>query len=492
MHNRTTFKITLEEGQFILDAGVMAGITEGAEFVVHPSTDSLFKDPLGVLVVDKLRPFSTILKVPPGGSKFVLSQPQAVALRTKMGQRFDLRLYVPDDDAFRLCRKALLLLMNPERDFESIYLVDKPDDADFELAMENEKVIFFFRDQRVTQHGHTRLFEGVESVPEELAHVLKAAAYFYWKLNRTNNNPVISSGVQVELYKLLPPNIRRFNEDGDGLKPIGPNLYGTVMEVVADENIPYGFKLTNNTAYDLYLNVFYFDLSDLSIGESYPRLSTRRLFNSTTLVAYYETSSTAEKYTLDVPLPKDGGVFTIGYGSGGAPAQTFYLRPGQIFDIGFLKIFLSTKPVDLSSIPQLSPFEKTRSGDQMAKNKEEAWGTMIIPVLQRLSDPASLGVTQQTLRIQGLEAENVALKREIDILHEIGAQRQEEAQRQAQALLALKTELQHEKAERQRLETLLQERAEPHAALDKRSPELHRDKTPVSGGWHLKKKFRWW
>ena len=496
----------MDQGQFILDAGVMAGIAEGAEFVVYASTDGLFTNPLGALVVEKLGPFSTILKVPLDGSNFVLSQPQAVALRTKMGQRFDLRLYVPDGDASRLCHEAFLSFMDRERDFESIFLVDNPDAADFELAMENDKVVFIFRDQRVTQHGHTRLFEGVEPTPEELAHVLKAAAYFYWKLNRTNNNPIINSGVQVELYKLLPPTIRRFNEPGDGLKPIGPNLYDTVMEVVADENIPYGFKLTNNTAYDLYPNLFYFDLSDLSIGECYPCLSMRRLFNFNTSVAYYEASSTAGKYTLDVPLPKNGGVLTIGYGSGGAPAQTFYLRPGQNFDIGFLKIFLSTEPVDLSSIPQLTPFEKTRSGDGLAKNKEEAWGTMLIPVLQRLSDPTSLESTQQTLRIHGLQAENIDLKREIDVLREKEARRREQAQGREQAqqqeaqrqVEVLKTELQQEKAERQRLETLLQGRAEktkPHAVLDQQPedpPELvHQAKKQDSGGWHLKK-LRWW
>jgi hypothetical protein len=276
----------VDQDQISLDAGVMAGITKGAEFVVHLNTDRLFRDPLGVLVVEELSPFSTILKVPPDGSNFALSQSQAVAVWSNMGQR--LRLYVPDDDASRLCRGAFLSLMDRERDLESIYLVDKPDAADFELAMENEKVIFLFRDQRVTQHGHTRLFGGVEPTPEALAHVLEAAAYFYWKLNRTNNNPIINSGVQVELYKLLPPSIRRFTEVENGPRPIGPNLYDTVMEVVADENIPYGFQLTNNTAYDLYANLFYFDLSDLSIGEYYPCLSMRWLFNSNTSVAFYE------------------------------------------------------------------------------------------------------------------------------------------------------------------------------------------------------------
>jgi len=260
MHARTFFNVTLQEGQFILDAGVVAGVTEGAEFVVHPSTDALFKNPLGVLTVDRLGPFSTILKLPHGASNFIPSQP-SVALRTKMGRKEDLRIYIPDDEASRACHEALLSLMDREQDLESIYLVDKLEDADFELAMENEKIVFLFRDQRVTHHVHTRLFEAVESTSEELVPVLKA---FYWKLNRTNNDPDIDSHVQIE----LPPGIRRIGDVGRDLTSTSPNLYDkTFMGVVVDENIPFGFKLTNNTAYDLYPNLFYFDLSDLSIGQ---------------------------------------------------------------------------------------------------------------------------------------------------------------------------------------------------------------------------------
>ena len=113
MPARTSFNVALKEGQFVLDAGVVAGVTEGAEFVIHPSTDSLLKKPLGVLVVDKLGPFVTILKLPPGASNFTLRQP-SVALRTKLGRKEDLRLYIPDDDGSRPCREALLSLMDRE------------------------------------------------------------------------------------------------------------------------------------------------------------------------------------------------------------------------------------------------------------------------------------------------------------------------------------------------------------------------------------------
>ena len=385
----------------MLDAGLVAGVSEGAEFTIYANFDRSFKNPLGILIVDKLRPFSTDLNLPPGALDFTLEQP-SIALQTKIGQRKDLQLYVPSDDDFGAGYDALSKLLE-RNDLESVNFVDKPEDADFELAMKNNHIIFLYRDKRITQHGLTQLYADVIPTPEELAPVLKSAAYFYWKLNRTNNNFEINNNVQVELHRLLPPKIQTLKDISESLVPIGPNLYKDgIMNVVADTNlnIPYGFKLTNNTSYDLYPYLFYFDLSDLSV------------------VSYYETPSTAKRYTLDVPLPKNGGALTIGYGTGGAPAQTFYLRTGQNLDIGFLKIFLCTEPVDLSTIAQSSPFEKTRSSRQLTKTKEKAWGTMLIPILQRLSDPAPFQQTQQIQYAQEIQKEDSVQRQEIDIFYE--------------------------------------------------------------------------
>jgi len=267
-HAQTIFNITHQQGQIVLDAGLVAGVSEGAQFTIHAYTDKLFKNPLGTLVVDSVRPFSTDLKPLPGTLPFTLEQP-SVALQTKTGYRKDLQLYVPSNDDFAACHQALMVLMERGHEFKAINLVDKPEDADFELAMENQKVIFLYRDERVIRHGHKRLYGSVTPTPEELAPVLKSAAYFYWKLNRTNNNPEVNKAVQIELYQLLPPKIYMVNEVGGGLVPTGSNLYqGGVMNVVADTNLnlPYGFKITNNTPYDLYPHLFYLDLSDLSIG----------------------------------------------------------------------------------------------------------------------------------------------------------------------------------------------------------------------------------
>jgi hypothetical protein len=264
---QTIFNITNQQEKIVLDAGLVAGISEGAQFTIYACTDKLFKEPLGTLIVDSVRPFSTDLKLPPGGLQFSLGQ-SSIALQTKTGQRNDLQLYVPGGDDYSACHDALIALME-EHEFKSIKLVNKPEEADFELAVENQKIVFLYRDERVVRHGHTRLYESVTPTPEELAPVLKSAAHFYWKLNQTNNNPEVNRGVQIELYQLLPPKVFRFNDVGGGLVPTGPNLYeGGVMNVVADTdlNLPYGFKITNNTTYDLYPHIFYLDLSDLSIG----------------------------------------------------------------------------------------------------------------------------------------------------------------------------------------------------------------------------------
>jgi len=192
------------------------------------------------------------------------------------------------------------------------------------------------------------------------------------------------------------------------------------------------------------------------------------------IVPYYEPSSTAKRYTLDIPLPKNGGSLTIGYGTGGAPAQTFYLRTGQKLDVGFLKIFLSTVPVDLSTIPQSSPFERARSIEQFTKTEEETWGTMLIPVLQHPSDPTSFQKIQNILHTQAMHSENYALRQELEIEHKKAS--------------ALKEELHREQAARKHVEQLLAiekcKTVQPQTSSDLESIDpLSETKQPSSGGW---------
>ena len=79
------------------------------------------------------------------------------------------------------------------------------------------------------------------------------------------------------------------------------------------------------------------------------------------------------------------GCLTIGYGDGGGRPFTYFLRPRQEMDVGFIKIFVSTKYVDLSSVEQNSPFESGMprgNGPIPGWDPEDAWDTICIAVNQ--------------------------------------------------------------------------------------------------------------
>ncbi|KDR74095.1 hypothetical protein GALMADRAFT_250859 [Galerina marginata CBS 339.88] len=431
---RLCYNLRLEENEIVLDAGAAHGIANGAEFVVYKDTNSFSEVPVGTLIVDSLKPFSAIMKVSPEKTPFTLTK-SSVAMQTSTGDREDIRLYIPLSDGLFPCYQAWLSLTQDSREYvQNISLVDTPQDAHLELRMENDKVIFLIKDERITQHGFTRMYYGVEPSVEELVPIMKAAAHYYWKLNLTNNNPDITSSIQMEFYKL---DASEFNFDEEtGLPDMttsGPNMCkNNVVDFVVDEDSPYGIKLTNNGPYDFYPYLFYFDNSDLSIGE------------------YYQPPSSG-RYTLDVPLKANGGTLTIGYGSGGSSPFSYFLREDQNLDVGFLKLFISTKPIDLSNIPQTSAFEKTRGEIDLSKKSEEVWGTILLPVIQRRYSPAPESHCvqcgsqtaksrdiQQTKTISELETQIEFLKQELDVLRQIAA---EEKLRLKEEVSSLRTRL---------------------------------------------------
>lgn len=74
-----------------------------------------------------------------------------------------------------------------------------------------------------------------------------------------------------------------------------------------------------------------------------------------TIESYFLPPSSTQGGKPDPPL-RAGDSLNIGYGSGGAPPFQYFLRKGQNIDLGFLKLFLTSTYVDLSSIVQESPF----------------------------------------------------------------------------------------------------------------------------------------
>ncbi|KAF9472030.1 hypothetical protein BDN70DRAFT_844906 [Pholiota conissans] len=405
---RTCFHLTKKDDQFILHAGTIHGIASGAQFTLYANDDLSFSMPLAVMAIDTLGAFSTTLQslTDIGNSK---SFDDALALQTKLGTLEDVRFYIPLNDIMQPCYEAVVELMRQgHAELENIFLVDSPNDAHIEIAEENGKAVFLIRDQRITQYGLTRLFESAELAVEDLIPILKAAAHYYWKINRTNVDPDISTKVQVEFYRLEDLTEDDFGESE--FTPSGTNLYhDNIVEFVVEEDCPYGLNLINNSPYDLYPYMFYFDNSDLSIG------------------AYYQPTATEDNLP---PLKKNGGSLTIGYGPGSAAPFAYYLRDNQDLDLGFLKLFLTTKPVDLSNIPQSTPFETTRSASRFVKSTVDTWSTILIPVIQHRYPPNSKPCSKCGHVTFDTASSNIfALKVQID---ELKGERDAFAQRLAQ------------------------------------------------------------
>ena len=100
-------------------------------------------------------------------------------------------------------------------------------------------------------------------------------------------------------------------------------------------------------------------------------------------MSYYQPPTNEAK--IGPPLLPNSSV-TIGYGAGSDVPYCYALRENQDIDIGHLKLFLSTEYVDLSHVPQPSPFASVPHLGPVANKTRQIWDTILIPVVQRRSN----------------------------------------------------------------------------------------------------------
>ena len=114
------------------------------------------------------------------------------------------------------------------------------------------------------------------------------------------------------------------------------------------------------------------------------------------LVPCYEPPPAQQKYQTEFCLGKRGGIFSIGYGSGGVAPLAFRMGKDQDGEVGYFKLFLSTKPLDLSSIPQGSPFTNSRRAMKTYERKSsELWDDILIPLVLRRREAGTANRTVQ-------------------------------------------------------------------------------------------------
>lgn len=373
--------------QFILQAGSAQGITDGAKFAIY-SPNNMENSPAPLIATAKsVGAFTALLKIP----RNMIISPLSVAMQTRAGRREDLRLFVPLHDEFRdMYRSLCESEYRSSHNFGSTILVDSPDLAHLKVTWKDSWVTFSVVDEMATRYGFEHQFEVFANL-NLVAAVLRKASHFYRELNRINCNHDINGLVEIELYKLQESG---YDERGILMRiPIWPNLCpNQSIDIVVEEEAPYGIRIVNNSRHDFYVYVYYFDNSDLSIRKRNTSSHIGAVTDSNPSFAGSYLETPISSYVHDPQLKGNGSAFTIGYGAGGVPPVTYWLQyDNQDIDVGFLKVILTTKAIDLSGIPQESPFTNSRhyvpwshpSEEFTLKGLPHTWHTMIVPVIQR-------------------------------------------------------------------------------------------------------------
>ncbi|KAK0218645.1 caspase domain-containing protein [Armillaria fumosa] len=349
-------------GQYVLEAGEAHGITRNAQFIVF--ADRAMTSTLGTVVVKDTTAFTATCEFSPRGNDipFTLAAP-GYALQTRVGEDRDVRLFVQSNERFPGVFERIANDMQAgKRGFRLVKSRD--DEPDLVLAADGDVIYFEIMDKLCRQHGLIRMPFGVDiDDSDALRRILQSSADFYWYLRHSSKRNILPESTLEctqlkgtgeytdELMEILMPD------------PNGHNLnVGGVIMVNVDEEAIYGFKITNPMSVPLYVSMFYFDVSDLSIS------------------SYYQPGSA--KKDVDVSLPPRESL-TIGYGASGTAPHIYTLREGQDVDVGFLKLFFSTEYMDLSGIVQESPFTGSRGGARAAPENRRFWDSMCVGVVQK-------------------------------------------------------------------------------------------------------------
>ncbi|KAK0234519.1 caspase domain-containing protein [Armillaria nabsnona] len=343
------------------------GITKNAEFAVF--ADRNMKSPLGAVVVSNTAASTS-------SSPFLLADP-GFALQTRAGEDQDVRLFVEPDE-------RLLGIFNPianetQAGRRRFHLVkNRDEEPDLAVAADSGVIHFEIMDKLCRQNGLTRMPFEVKIDDEDAIHrILQSSSDFYWHLHRSSRGSPLAGKVILECMKLKETgeytddleDVLMPDPNSDVLDVLTPdsnrdklNVEGVIMIDVDEKDAIYGFKITNTTSKPLYVSMFYFDISDLSIS------------------SYYEPGNA--KKDADVSLPPHGSL-TIGYGASGTVPHMYRLREGQDVDVGFLKLFFSTEYMDLSGVVQKTPFDDVRqSGQPPVRKSLYLWHTMCVAVVQ--------------------------------------------------------------------------------------------------------------
>jgi len=271
-------------GRYEISVGEVYGITQGALFVVHPSHKETSSG-TGLRVKPlKISLYKTLLDVPP--AQAATMSKDAMVLQVRVGVKEPFPIYISDrrlDDIVG----GVQYEMKKHGMRELAVVNDGSAKLGLDLELDNpngqQLVVLRILDQSISRWGLNRMHDTISpSPPDTLYNVLSAAANFDWHLHRGSGR-IGNSRVGVEFTKLQESSetiekhfiggrisnikVDRWVPEGKNMIETGPELGGNVVFVDVLKEAVYGIKLTNKTDVPLYVSIFYFDSSDLSISK---------------------------------------------------------------------------------------------------------------------------------------------------------------------------------------------------------------------------------
>lgn len=272
-----------------MDAGEAQGVTLNAEFAVY-ETKARVKE-LGRLVVQATRAFDSELKFAENSNMFSIPKnpenPENTtyycALQTRIGDNHDVRLLVEFSDALSGVFTALGQQMRVKEAWKPSFKVITSPSEDPDLVITSAQGVARLQLSDTVCH-----LAGLYEIPYRpatdsatMTRVLRATADFYYNFRRApiSGKHLISPKIDVECHELQPA-----EELGDDLeevfKPVDVKKNLVVDGVINldidgnGEEKNYGFTIRNKSSVSLFVSVFYFNMSDLSISMSASFLGT--------------------------------------------------------------------------------------------------------------------------------------------------------------------------------------------------------------------------
>lgn len=269
---RILYRVTQSDiedaGKYVVNAGEAHGVTVNAEFTVY-GTKACTKE-IGRLVVRQSVPFQSFLRPVNDLEPFILPETIGYALLTDIRSTQDVRLLVDLDSDLVGVLASLGEQMRAEYPGKPSFQVATRDEHPHLVVTANKGRLRFEITDKMCRHAglleipHTSLTDR-----ETMTRVLRGIADFYWNLNRTpsDNRTILGTKIQLECYELEQEDPA--DKFSGVMKCTGANLFvdGVIQAHTSDEEKVYGFRIENMTSIPLFVSMFYFNMSDLSIGE---------------------------------------------------------------------------------------------------------------------------------------------------------------------------------------------------------------------------------